>query len=70
MATLPQVRARDLVKVLLRHGFTQREGKGGHSVFAHRDGRRTVVPMHRKPLTKGTLATILRQSQLDVDELR
>lgn len=58
---VPQVRPAAVRRTLLKLGFDERPGKGSHRVFSHPDGRRTVVPMHPKPLTFGTFRSILRQ---------
>ena len=46
MPKLPQVKPRNIEKVLSKLGFVPRSGKGSHVVFKHPDGRRTVVPGH------------------------
>jgi predicted RNA binding protein YcfA (HicA-like mRNA interferase family) len=53
--------------LLGQHGFTAVRQKGSHRVMQKKtdDGTITVpVPMHRE-LRPGTLASIIRQSQLD-----
>lgn len=69
MPKLPQIKPRDLEKVLIKAGFTSRTTKSGHVVFTHADGRRTVVPGHNEPVRTGTLRAILRQAKLSLDEL-
>ena len=69
MPKIPQVKSRQVIKVLIKSGFTSRPGKGSHTVFSHKDGRRTIVPNHSKPLAKGTLNAILKQAKLSVGEL-
>lgn len=46
MPKLPQVKARDLVKIALKLGFTFRDQSGSHRVYIHPDGRRTTIPIH------------------------
>lgn len=67
MPKLPQVKPRDVEKVLLKFGFTPRTTKSSHVVFTHLDGRRTVVPVHGRPVATGTLRAILRQAKIEVD---
>lgn len=67
--SLPQIKPKDLRKILLDFGFEERSGKGSHRVFVHRDGRRTVLAMHPKPVSKGTLRAILRQAELDLKDI-
>ena len=53
-----------IIKILKKKGFTARPGKGSHLILVHPDGRRTVVPVHNKPLAKGTLNSILKQAEI------
>lgn len=68
MPKLPQIKPRDVEKVLLKKGFVGRTTKSSHVVFVHQDGRRTVVPVHNRPVSTGTLRAILRQSKISVDD--
>ena len=68
MTKLPQVKPRNIEKVLIKIGFAPRSGKGSHVVFKHPDGRRTVIPNHNRPVRRGTLKTILRQVDLTISE--
>ena len=68
MPKLPQIKPRQIEKVLIQSGFSPRSTKSGHVVFTHSDGRRTVVPVHNRPVRTGTLRAILRQSKIPVDE--
>ncbi len=68
MSKLPQVKPRDVEKILVKKGFAGRPGKGSHTVFRHADGRRTVVPGHNRPVRTGTLRAILRQAEISVEE--
>lgn len=68
MPKLPQVKPRQVEKILIRHGFAPRPAKSSHVVFTHPDGRRTVVPSHNRPLRKGTLKAILRQAEISLEE--
>lgn len=68
MSKLPQIKSREVMKILKKQGFISRSGKGSHIVLKHPDGRRTVVPMHNKPLAKGTLNSILRQIHIPLDK--
>lgn len=64
MSKLPQIKPKIIKKVLIKLGFSSRSGKGSHTVFKHPDGRRTVIPMHNKPVRVGTLRAILKQADL------
>lgn len=69
MPKLPQIKPRQIEKVLIQFGFNGSPAKSGHVVFKHPDGRRTVVPGHNRPVRKGTLRAILRQAKITVDQL-
>lgn len=67
MPPLPQISSDRLLKALERLGFTRRAGKGSHTVM-RRGGVVCVVP-HRNPVPRGTLANVLRQAEITVDQL-
>ncbi len=70
MPKLPRnIKAKDLVKALIRLGFSPKGQEGSHFKMVHPDGRWTTVPVHRKPILTGTLKAILRQTQVSVEEL-
>jgi predicted RNA binding protein YcfA (HicA-like mRNA interferase family) len=66
------VKSRELVRALERLGFVLlRKSPGSHWQFQHPDGRRTTVPVHRGcDIGPGLLRKILRDIEVDVDELR
>ena len=71
MPKLPSVSGERLVRALRRAGFTELRQKGSHVSMERRSGDkvfRTVVPMHTE-LAKGTLSDILKQCNLQIDEL-
>jgi len=68
MTKLSQIKPIRIEKVLLKLGFTRRLGKGSHIVFRHQDGRRTVVPIHNRPVRIGTLRAILKQADMSIEE--
>ena len=68
MTKLPQIKPRIIEKVLVGLGFVPRKGKGSHIVFKHTDGRRTVVPVHNRPIRTGTLRAILKQTDLTTED--
>ncbi|MEO6867345.1 MAG: type II toxin-antitoxin system HicA family toxin [Gaiellales bacterium] len=43
---LPALTAKQLVKILKRHGFEPVGYEGSHQFLRHADGRITTVPMH------------------------
>lgn len=46
MPRLPQVKARDLIKVVLKLGFKFRDQSGSHAIYIHSDGRKTTISVH------------------------
>lgn len=59
----------EVAKALRKAGFEDVSQRGSHLKLRHADGRTVIVPMHRT-LARGTLASILRQAQVDADRLR
>ncbi|OGM14706.1 hypothetical protein A3D84_00450 [Candidatus Woesebacteria bacterium RIFCSPHIGHO2_02_FULL_42_20] len=55
---MPQIKPRQIQKVLLKSGFVPRPGKGSH----------TVVPVHNRPVRIGTLYSILGQAGIKVGD--
>jgi predicted RNA binding protein YcfA (HicA-like mRNA interferase family) len=43
---LHPVKARKILKALVKLGFIGRHSKGSHVLLKHRDGRSTTVPVH------------------------
>jgi len=46
VATLPVLKARQVVAILERLGFAEVRQRGSHKQFRHADGRSTTVPFH------------------------
>ncbi|VVB98905.1 HicA toxin of bacterial toxin-antitoxin [uncultured archaeon] len=68
---LPVVSGKDLIKFLCKRGFAIVGGKGSHMrLKKHAKGKVlvTVVPMH-KNIDPGTLLAILRQCEIEREEL-
>jgi predicted RNA binding protein YcfA (HicA-like mRNA interferase family) len=60
---------KEIVTILIDHGFELVRTKGSHNVYVNREnGNRTVVPMHSKDLKKGTLHGILKQAGIDLKD--
>ena len=67
---LPVLRAQELLAVLKRRGFVQIRQSGSHIILKHPDGRHTTVPLHKgRDLGRGLLRQILRDAELNVDDL-
>ena len=67
---LPQIRAKDVIKILEKLGFELKRQKGSHMFFAHPDGRTTVIPNHpTENLDRGLLNKIIKHDlQIDREE--
>ncbi len=67
----PVCNAREVVKVLRRHGFELVAQSGSHQKWRHENGRQVIVAMHgSKPIPIGTLKSIIEGSGLDVEDFR
>lgn len=70
MRKLPRnIKGKQLIRALEKMGFRKIGSKGSHFRLKHPDGRWTQVPVHPKPIPKGTLRAILRQAEISTDEL-
>jgi len=68
---LPVCTGPDVVRVLRRHGFILVGQSGSHQKWRHSAGNQVIVAMHgKKPIPKGTLASIIQGSGLEVDLFR
>ena len=62
MTRLPQLTAKELIKILAKIGFEIIRQSGSHVFLRHKDGRTTVVPNHPgEKLDRGLLNKILRK---------
>ena len=58
---------RDVLKVLIHHGFYVDRQSGSHIQLTHADGRYVTVPRH-DPIKEGTLKSILFQANITKEE--
>lgn len=66
----PSLTARQMLRILQRHGSEPVRQSGSHIVLRHPDGRRTTVPAHAgRTLGKGLLRQIMRDADLTIDDL-
>ncbi|MBI2845338.1 MAG: type II toxin-antitoxin system HicA family toxin [Chloroflexi bacterium] len=69
MARLPILRPREVVRAYKNLGFVEDHTTGSHLILYHpRDKKRAVIPLHIKDLPRGTLAAILRESNITREE--
>ena len=67
----PVRNAKEVVKVLRKHGFVLIAQSGSHQKWRHENGRQVIVAMHgSKPIPIGTLKSIIEGSGLAVDKFR
>lgn len=64
------IKPQDAIKALHKAGFQETNRVGSHFHFHHPDCRRTQVAMHTKPLAKGTLKAILKQTGLTIEKFK
>jgi predicted RNA binding protein YcfA (HicA-like mRNA interferase family) len=68
MPKLPVVSGAELVRAFERLGFVKVSQRGSHAKL-RRASVRCVVPLHRE-LKKGTLASILSDAEVSVEDFR
>ena len=62
MSKLPQISAKEFIKILEKIDFKIIRQKGSHIFLRHMDGRTTIVPNHPgEKLDRGLLNKILRK---------
>ena len=64
---LPILKPEQVIKGLEGNGFRFVKQRGSHRKYK-RDGRTAIVPMHYE-VAKGTLASILEQAGLTIEQL-
>jgi len=63
----PKFTGRQLVKILLKHGFVIARTHGSHFILKHPDGRQTVIPVHRSEIIgPGLLNKIQKDVEIDL----
>ncbi len=70
MPKLPILSGKDVVKALSRIGFEHVRTKGSHAILnkSTAQGKITIpVPLH-KELAKGTLKSVMRQADLNLED--
>jgi predicted RNA binding protein YcfA (HicA-like mRNA interferase family) len=70
MAKLPVLKPREVVGLLVKHGFTCVRQRGSHMQFRHADGRATTVPDHGgRDISPSLLRQIARDIGMTAEEL-
>lgn len=69
MPKLPVIKARELLRILKKHGFYKHHQVGSHIQLKHADGRRTTVPYHpSQEIRRGTLKAIIDDLEMTIEE--
>jgi predicted RNA binding protein YcfA (HicA-like mRNA interferase family) len=67
----PVRNAKEVVKILRKHGFGLVAQSGSHQKWRHENGRQVIVAMHgSKPIPIGTLKSIIEGSGLNAEAFR
>ena len=68
---MPAITPKKLLRFLKKKGFYLHHQVGSHLVLKHvgNQTKRVTLPMHNKDLKPGTLSSILKQANIDKDEL-
>jgi predicted RNA binding protein YcfA (HicA-like mRNA interferase family) len=67
----PVRNAKEVIKVLRKHGFQLAGQSGSHQKWRHQNGRQVIVAMHgSQPIPLGTLKSIIEGSGLEVEDFR
>ena len=70
MSNFPSLTPKELIKILESKGFVLKRIHGSHHYYVHPvTGKITVVPVHTKDLAKGTLHAILKQADIDKEDI-
>ncbi|MBI4744945.1 MAG: type II toxin-antitoxin system HicA family toxin [Actinobacteria bacterium] len=70
MPKIPSLTPKKVIKILEKNGFVLEHSSGSHMVYYHPEKRkRAIVPFHRKDIPRGTLMSILKQAEIDKEEL-
>ena len=70
MPKLPQVKAKETIKVFEKIGFAHSQTRGSHYIMRRKvDKGKVVVPLHgTRPLGKGLLLSLLNDANLTKEE--
>ena len=69
MTKLPNLKPREVAKILLKAGFVEDTTKSAHRTYRHpTKGKFTTVSFHPGNIPQGTLRAIIKQSGMTADE--
>lgn len=68
MPRFSPLKPKEVEKILLKNGFILKRQTGSHRIFYNSKTEKLVVlPFHGKDIPKGTLKSIIKQSNLSED---
>lgn len=59
--------SKEITSVLEKIGFIFVSQKGSHGKFKNSDGIITIVPLNKKEIPEGTLRSILKQANININ---
>ena len=69
MSKIPILKPEEVVRALKILGFTEVRQKGSHKIMKHKDGRITVVPIHKgRDISPVLLKKILKDINISPEE--
>jgi len=70
MSKPPVLKAREVIAILNKLGFTETRQRGSHKQYRHPDGRSTTVPFHTgRDISPLLLRQIARDIRMTVEEM-
>jgi predicted RNA binding protein YcfA (HicA-like mRNA interferase family) len=68
---LPRLTAKEIIRILERHGFNLSRSSGSHHIYKNSEGKRVTVPVHAgKIIHPKILISILRDMGMTPEELK
>ena len=69
---LPALKPKAVLRLLKEAGFTVHHVSGSHYILRHpvQTNLRVTLPWHNKDLKKGTLASLIEQAGISIEEFR
>ena len=64
---LPTIKPKLVIRALQRYGFIVHHTTGSHYILK-KDKKRLSIPYHNKDMKPGTLASVIKQAGLSVEE--
>jgi predicted RNA binding protein YcfA (HicA-like mRNA interferase family) len=67
---IPSLTPKKVIKILEKDGFLLDHSSGSHMVYYHpKKRKRVTIPFHRRDLPRGTLISILKQAEIDIEDM-